>query len=75
MFDDPIVSETRRVRDAYAASFGYDIGKIVADLQSRQGKDGRQVVDRTSRMESERRESSEQLIGGLPHGLPSSAAG
>jgi hypothetical protein len=32
MFDDPVVSETRRARDAYAASIGYDIGKIVADF-------------------------------------------
>jgi len=48
MFDDPIVSETRAVRDEYAASFGYDLGRIVLDLQSRQGKDGRQIVDRTT---------------------------
>ena len=41
MFDDPIVSEIRKFREDYAASLGYDLGKIVADLQSRQGKDGR----------------------------------
>ena len=46
MFDDPIVAETRLQRDCYAASFGYDLTKIVADLQARQGKDGRRVVDR-----------------------------
>ena len=53
MFDDPIVSEIRKVREDYAASFGYDLGKIVADLQSRQGKDGRCVVDRTSQKKPE----------------------
>jgi len=48
MFDDPIVLETRKRREEYAASFGYDLGRIVADLQLRQGRDGRVVVDRTS---------------------------
>jgi hypothetical protein len=41
MFDDPIVSEIRRVREENVASFGYDLGKIVADLPSLQSKDGR----------------------------------
>ena len=48
MSDDPIVVETRKIRDEYAASLGYDLGRIVFDLQSRQGKDGRRLVDRTS---------------------------
>ena len=48
MFDDPIVAEIRKFREEYAASFGYDLGKIVSDLRSRQGKDGRRLVDRTS---------------------------
>jgi hypothetical protein len=48
MFDDPIVLETRKHREEYAASLGYDLDRIVADLQSRQGRDGRMVVDRTS---------------------------
>jgi hypothetical protein len=46
MFDDPIVLETRKYREEYAASLGYDLDRIVADLQSRQGCDGRTVVDR-----------------------------
>lgn len=53
MFDDPIVLETRMYREEYAASFGYDLDRIVADLQSRQGRDGRLVVDRTSVEEPE----------------------
>ena len=48
MFDDPIVAEIHRVREAYAESMGCDLARIVADLQSRQGKDGRRVVDRRS---------------------------
>jgi hypothetical protein len=33
MKDDPIVEEVRRIREAYAAKFGYDIKKIVEDLR------------------------------------------
>ena len=65
MFDDPIVLETRKHREEYAASLGYDLGRIVADLQSRQGSDGRMVVDRTSHGKSEQsdaRETSAQSI-------------
>ena len=36
MSDDPVVAETRRIREEYAARFGYDLAAIVADLQSRQ---------------------------------------
>ena len=75
MFDDPIVSETHRIRDTYAASFGYDIGKIVSDLISRQGKDGRRVVDRTSGKKSEQSDASKPPTSGFPDGLSSSAAG
>jgi hypothetical protein len=49
MFDDSIVAQTRRVRDAYAASLGYDLKRIVADLESRQGKDGRHLIERLDR--------------------------
>ena len=53
MFEDPIVLETRKHREEYAASLGYDLNRIVADLQSRQGHDGRVVVDRMSAGKSE----------------------
>lgn len=59
MFDDPIVLETRKHREEYAASFGYDLDRIVADLQSRQGLDGRMVVDRTSVDKSEQSDAPE----------------
>ena len=59
MFDDPIVLETRKHREEFAASLGYDLDRIVADLQSRQGLDGRVVVDRTSVEESERSDARE----------------
>ncbi len=59
MFDDPIVLETRKHREVYAASFGYDLARIVADLQSRHGRDGRRVVDRTSLEKSEQSDARE----------------
>jgi hypothetical protein len=59
MFDDPIVLETRKHREEYAASLGYDLGRIVADLQSRQGCDGRTVVDRTTVELSEQSDAGE----------------
>lgn len=31
--EDPIVEEVRRIRDAHAAQFNYDIDAIVADYQ------------------------------------------
>ena len=65
MFDDPIVLETRQHRERYAASLGYDLDRIIADLHSRQGCDGRMVVDRTSHGTSEQsdaRETSAQSV-------------
>ena len=39
MWNDPIVEETRRLRDAYASKFNYNIHAIVEDLKQweRQG--------------------------------------
>lgn len=36
MTDDPIVAEVRRVREALAAKFNYDINAILADIRSRE---------------------------------------
>ncbi len=49
MSDDPIVLEIRKRREEYVASLGYDLDRIVADLQLRQGRDGRVVVERSFR--------------------------
>lgn len=67
MFDDPIVLETRQHREEYAASLGYDLDRIVADLQSRQGCDGRLVVDRTSHGKSEQSEAGETSAQSVPN--------
>jgi len=41
---DP-VEEVRRIREAYAAKFNYNLGAMIADIRSREGTDGRSVVD------------------------------
>ena len=43
-FVDPIVEEVRRVRDAHAARFNYDLDAIVRDLRERQKKGGRTYI-------------------------------
>ena len=41
---DPIVDEVRRVRDAYAARFNYDLRAIYRDLKEQEKRGGRKLV-------------------------------
>jgi urease gamma subunit len=41
---DP-VAEVRRIREAHAAKFNYDLAAIIADARASQAREGRQVVD------------------------------
>ncbi len=43
-WSDPIVDEVRRVRDAYAARFNYDLRAIYRDLKEKEKRSGRKVV-------------------------------
>jgi hypothetical protein len=43
-WSDPIVEEVRRARDAYAASFNYDLRAIMRDLKEKQKRSGRKLV-------------------------------
>lgn len=38
MWTDPIVDEVRKVREAYAKKFDYDLDRIFADLKKQQKK-------------------------------------
>jgi hypothetical protein len=49
MATDPIVSEVRKAREAYARSFKYDVRAMWRDLVERQRKTGRQVVSLPAR--------------------------
>jgi len=41
MWDDPIVKETREIRDALAARFNYDVRALGRYLQEEERKSGR----------------------------------
>lgn len=42
--NDPIVNEVRRVRDAHAARFNYDLDAIFKDLKEQEKQSGRNFV-------------------------------
>lgn len=42
--NDPIVDEVRRVRDAHAARFNYDLDAIFRDIKEQEKKSGRRFV-------------------------------
>lgn len=46
---DPIVEEVRKVREAHAARFGYDLDAIFRDIKERERKSGRSFVAFASR--------------------------
>lgn len=50
-WSDPIVDEVRRVRDAYAARFNYDLRAIFRDLKEQEKRSGRKVISCSSESE------------------------
>ncbi len=46
---DPIVDEVRRVRDAHAARFNYDLDAIFQDIKEREKKSGLKFVQGVAR--------------------------
>jgi hypothetical protein len=55
VYRDPLVEEVRRIREANAARFNYDIDRIAADARQRQGKDGRKVIAAPAQPRSRRK--------------------
>lgn len=49
MWNDPIVEEVRKVRNAHAKKFNYDLQAIVADLKKQQETSKRKFVTRSPR--------------------------
>lgn len=47
--NDPIVDEVRRVRDAHAARFNYDLRAIFLDIKNRENERGLHFVDGVAR--------------------------
>ena len=44
MQKDPIVEEVRKIREAYAAQFGYDLDAIYRDLKKQERESDRELV-------------------------------
>ena len=42
--NDPIVDEVRRIRDAHAAKFNYDLRAIFQDIKEQERRSGREFV-------------------------------
>jgi hypothetical protein len=47
--NDPIVEEVRRIRDAHAARFDYDLDAIFQDIKEQEKGSGHQFIDGMSR--------------------------
>jgi hypothetical protein len=47
--NDPIVDEVRRIRDAHAARFNYDLNAIFQDIKEREKKNGLKFVQGVAR--------------------------
>ena len=47
--NDPIIDEVRRVRDAHAARFNYDLDAIFQDIKEREMKSGLKFVQGVAR--------------------------
>jgi hypothetical protein len=47
--NDPIVDEVRRIRDAHAARFNYDLDAIFRDIKEREKKSGLEFVQGVAR--------------------------
>lgn len=59
IWSDPIVEEVRRVRDAYAARFHYDLRAIYRDLKRQERCGGRKIVSPTQ--DSEKDEANQTV--------------
>lgn len=49
MYRDEIIAEVWKNRDAYTAKHHHNLADMVADLQARQNKRGRVLIDRRDR--------------------------
>jgi len=56
MYDDPIVDEVRKIREALAEKHNFDVGAVFEDLRRRQGTLGKRLVRR------KRKEIAEQVV-------------
>jgi hypothetical protein len=71
MYHDPIVAETRALRESYAAEHDHDLDAIFDDLMRRQAATTRKVVSRPPRkpVALKNTPASERLAHGDKHQL------
>lgn len=55
MADDPVIEETRRIRERFAKTHGYDLQRIARALQDEESKGGRKLVTRAAKRRERRR--------------------
>ena len=67
--NDPIVDEVRRVRDAHAARFNYDLDAIFQDIKEREKKSGLKFVQGVARqpVPNQALQPTWAAISGSPH--------
>jgi len=54
MKTDPIVEAIRKVREAHAARFGYDLAAICADLKGKEGRSKHPLANRPPKLRLKR---------------------
>jgi hypothetical protein len=61
MWEDPIVEEVRKVRNAHAAQFNYDLREIYQALKKEEAESGRKFVKLSPKRIEKREEISVKL--------------
>lgn len=61
MWNDPIVEETRKIRDELAAKFNYDVQELGRYYLSRQKAEDRKIVRGTAKKEREEKEEKDKV--------------
>ena len=56
MWNDPIVEETRKIRDELSAKFNYDVQELGQYYISQQKSEGRRIVSRPAKKAKEEKE-------------------
>jgi len=71
--NDPIVEEIRRVRDAHAARFNYDLNAIFQDIKEREKKSGLKFIQGVARQPVPQQPTG-TAVSVLPESTPPEAA-
>jgi hypothetical protein len=71
--NDPIVDEVRRVRDAHAARFNYDLDAIFQDIKKREKENGLVFVQGVARQPARASQPSGDVISAASDSKPPEA--